>query len=214
MPEHILAALRDAISTGDAGMLRRTFTRSSRVTFALCLALASSSASIACGDDGAQEGSAGSSTANNGVSGSRATGGTGSGGKAISAGSPAAQGGLSGFGGDGAEAGTGGGNTVEPGGPCTENCPKGNVASCYDDCPLGACDNETFFASTTCSSLYPAPVDDETVWCAKGVSASYCLTVINADIDSYVVTCDKGMPEFHQCDHGCRTINNEPSCND
>jgi hypothetical protein len=75
------------ISTGGAGMLRRTFTLSSRVTFALCLALASSSASVACGDDGAEEGSAGSSTADDGVSGSRATGGTGSGGKAVSAGS-------------------------------------------------------------------------------------------------------------------------------
>jgi hypothetical protein len=51
------------------------------------------------------------------------------------------------------------------------------------------------------------------VWCAKGASSSYCLTVVNADIDSYVVTCDKGMPEFQQCDHGCGTINNEASCN-
>jgi hypothetical protein len=141
-------------------------------------------------------------------------GGAGSGAEGGRGESTTTEGGSSGASGAGYDAGTGGREPVEPGGPCTENCPKGNVASCYDDCPLGACDNEEFFASTPCSSLYPAPVDDETVWCAKGVSARYCLTVVNADIDHYVVTCDGGTPDFEQCNDGCRTLNGEASCND
>lgn len=167
----------------------------------MCLAVASSSAVAACGDDGDDDGlgNGGRSQAEGGASGSRATGGA----------APTGKGGGSGM----EEAGTGGREAVEPGAPCTENCPKGNVESCFDACPLGACDNAEFFASTPCSSLYPTPVDDETVWCAKGMSSKYCVTVINADIDNYVVTCGDGVPQFEQCDHGCGTINNVASCN-
>lgn len=127
-----------------------------------------------------------------------ATGGRSGGAGGASAG---AGGSVSGKGGASSTGGSGG--SVEPGQPCTGNCPKGTAQTCFKDCPLGACDNGKFFAPEPCSSLYPPALDDQTIYCAKAQTSSYCFTVIDSILKYYQVECDDGTPTVTLCDGGC-----------
>ena len=49
---------------------------------------------------------------------------------------------------------------------------------------------------------------------APGATGSYCLTVLNALLDSYAVTCNDGEPEFEACTGGCGLSDTTPAaCN-
>jgi hypothetical protein len=77
------------------------------------------------------------------------------------------------------------------------------VHSCFDDCPLGACDDSGFFASAMCSTLYPSPISSQTVFCSKGQTATYCLATLEKNLFYYVVSCDGGKPTVTKCTSGC-----------
>jgi hypothetical protein len=140
-------------------------------------------------------------------------GGSSDGGKSGSAGT---SGGASGSGSGGSGGGKSGGANVEPGEPCTANCPIGRVQTCFDNCPFGACDEGRFFAGELCSTYYPEPISDETIFCAKNQTATYCLTVIDRDIGYYTVTCAAGTPTVTECRGGCgvEDANHVASCNE
>jgi hypothetical protein len=96
------------------------------------------------------------------------------------------------------------------------NCPTGKVQTCFDSCPLGACDDAGFFAGPTCSSVYPSPISSQTVFCAKGQTATYCLTVLDKDQYFYVVSCEAGTPTVTKCNGGCGVVEDDThaaSCN-
>jgi hypothetical protein len=165
------------------------------------IALLSSGAMSACGSS--SEGSGGSSGAGGssaGVSGSSGGAAAGAGG-ALGGASGAAAGaaGTS----KGGSSGTAGGGSVDPGGPCTANCPKGHVQVCFDQCPLGACDDSGFYAATPCSTIYPSAIDDKTVYCKKGQTASYCLSALDTLLLDYMVSCANGTPAVTPCSGGC-----------
>ena len=92
---------------------------------------------------------------------------------------------------------------VEPGGPCTANCPTGTVHACYDNCPGGACDDAGFFASQPCSWFYPSAINAQTIYCSKGQTATYCLDALSQNLLSYQVTCSDGTPTVTPCSGGC-----------
>lgn len=92
---------------------------------------------------------------------------------------------------------------MEPGGPCTANCPMGKVHACYDNCPLGACDDSGFFADPPCSEVYPSPINAQTTYCTKGQTAKYCLDALAQNLLSYQVTCTNGTPTVNPCNGGC-----------
>jgi len=91
---------------------------------------------------------------------------------------------------------------VEPGGPCTANCPTGRVFACYDNCPVGACD-ESGFAGEPCSWFYPTEINAQTIYCRKGQTATYCLDALAQNLLSYQVTCSNGTPSVTPCSGGC-----------
>lgn len=140
--------------------------------------------------------------------GSSTTGGVASpsGGAAETGGRSGGRGGASsgGAGTKGGASSTGGkGSDVEPGEPCTENCPAGTVQTCFDDCPLGACDNGGLFGGGPCSALYPGEIDEDTVYCRAGQTSNYCFTVIDRILKYYLIGCDDGIPAVTLCDGGC-----------
>ena len=92
---------------------------------------------------------------------------------------------------------------VEPGGPCTANCPTGRVFACYDNCPVGACDDSGFFAGEPCSWFYPTEINAQTIYCRKGQTATYCLDALAQKLLSYQVTCSDGTPTVTPCSAGC-----------
>ena len=115
-------------------------------------------------------------------------------------------GGSSGSGGSGSPNGghgPGAGGAEEPGGPCTANCPMGKVHACYDNCPLGACDDAGFFADPPCSEVYPSAINAQTIYCTKGQTATYCLDALGQNLLSYQVTCSNGTPTVTPCSGGC-----------
>jgi hypothetical protein len=87
------------------------------------------------------------------------------------------------------------------------------VHTCFDKCPLGACDDDGFFSETPCSTLYPLPIDGQTIFCSKGQTASYCL--MTRDFDYYQVSCVAGTPTVTTCVNlGCGTVDHDvASCN-
>jgi hypothetical protein len=83
--------------------------------------------------------------------------------------------------------------------------PDGEVLSCHGACPLGEC---TTVAGplAACSTLYPEPVNDKSVYCNPASSGSYCLVTTNeGDLDDYwVVTCQGDAASFDYCEeHSC-----------
>jgi hypothetical protein len=168
------------------------------------------------GSSGAGAGSGGSSTSGGAGTtggGSKASGGAGTNAGGAGGSSSTGGGGTStgggGTGGSGPKGGTsaggggGGGPAVEPGAPCTTNCPKGTVQSCFENCPYGACDEGGLFADVACSTYYPKPISDQTVFCAKGQTASYCFTALDKLLNDYVVSCNAGTPTVTACPTGC-----------
>jgi hypothetical protein len=205
-----------------------------RAAFTACLPFWLSAA-VGCGDDGdgggggggtggsTTSGASGSGMAGATIAGNAGKGGGGSsmggsaseGGESGSAGSAGASGAASGSGSGGSGGGNGGGGNVEPGEPCTANCPTGMVRTCFDNCPLGACDEAGFFAGEPCSSYYPEPVSDETIFCAKDQTATYCLTVLDQSLWYYTVSCAAGTPTVTKCDGGCGVdAEHVASCNE
>ncbi|HKO47489.1 MAG TPA: hypothetical protein VJV79_07190 [Polyangiaceae bacterium] len=194
-------------------MLKQAFLRSStfKLSFGLCLSLG---ATAACSSSDPSPGSgganatggqpaagggassvAGASSGGSAMGGSAMGGRTGGSGGASSgsAGSSSANGGH----------GPGSGGAAEPGGPCTANCPMGRVHACYDNCPLGACDDSGFFAAPACSQVYPSPISAQTIYCTKGQTAKYCLDALGQNLLSYQVTCANGTPTVISCNGGC-----------
>lgn len=96
-----------------------------------------------------------------------------------------------------------GGASVDPGSPCTANCPTGKVHACFEHCPLGACDDSGFFASTPCSTVYPSALDAQSVYCSKGQTATYCLAALDKSLYYYQVSCNAGTPTVTKCMGGC-----------
>lgn len=189
------------------------------------------SAVISCGDggggSGGTSGSANSGTSGSGASGATNAGSAGKGGASSSGGSSTqggepsngggggGSGGASGSGSGGSTGGKAGGANIEPGEPCTANCPTGTIHSCMDNCPFGACDEAGFFAGEPCSTYYPSPISTETVFCAKDQTATYCLTAIDGDISYYIVSCAAGTPTVTKCKGGCGVdSNHDASCNE
>jgi len=120
-------------------------------------------------------------------------------------------------GGSGPKGGTnsgGEGPSVEPGAPCTANCPKGTVQSCFQNCPYGACDDAGLFADVACSTYYPKPINSQTVFCAKDQTANYCLSALDKLLLDYVVSCNAGTPTVTACPAGCGVDDKKvASCN-
>lgn len=177
-----------------------------------------------CGDDGSSGGSPAMGGADAGGTLATATGGNlsqqSSGGKSSqpSGGAPAgtigggvATGGTTTTqtnGGSGTVGGTTAG-TLIAGNPCTSNCPTGTIDLCFSvGCPKGPCDNSRLHSGTLCSTLYPAPVDANTVYCAQGQNGSYCMATVDRILTYAVVTCTNGTPSIERCDAGCGVSEN------
>jgi len=191
------------------------FTRFNRpwsaAAFSVCV-LASTGCSSSDGNGGAGGTSAGGTAS---LAGASATGGNSVNGGSSGAGAPSTGGSPSGGahagGHGGAPAGTGGstspkagaGGSVEAGEPCTANCPKGNVHTCFENCPLGPCDDALFYADALCSTVYPSAIDSSTIYCKRGQTASYCLTSLEKSLHYYVVECADGAPTVTLCSGGC-----------
>lgn len=193
------------------------------------------SAAVGCGDDGGGGGGGGTSgAATSGASGSGTSGATsagtsgaasagsagkGSGGSSTAGssnqGGKSGGGGVSGSGSGGSNGGKGGGSNVEPGQPCTANCPTGSVQTCFDNCPIAACDEGGFYADEPCSTYYPAAISSNTIFCAKNQTATYCLTTLDKLQEYWVVTCAAGTPTVKKCDGGCGAdANHVATCNE
>jgi hypothetical protein len=214
----------DSLSAGLIMTLNRSVLCFARVTLTACLPFWLSAA-VGCGNDGGggdggTSGSASGSTSSgargSGTSGATTAGGagkggdgssmggsSGQGGKSGSAGSAGASGGAAGSGSGGFGGGKGGGGNVEPGEPCTANCPTGTIQTCIENCPFGPCDDDGFFADEACSTYYASPINSETIFCAKGQTDAYCLTTLDKLQEFYTVSCTAGTPTVTKCDGGC-----------
>jgi hypothetical protein len=202
--------------------LIRSVLRFARVTLTACVSFWLSAA-VGCGNNGgggdggtsgSASGSPSSGASGSGTSGATTAGNAGSGGSPMggspseggesgSGGIAGASGGASGNGSGGSGSGNGGSSNVEPGERCTANCPTGTIRTCFDSCPLGACDEGGFFADEPCSTYYPSAISDETIFCAKNQTATYCLTALDQLLEYYVVSCAAGTPTVTQCVGGC-----------
>jgi hypothetical protein len=202
-------------------MLIRFFTVLRDRTGAAVL-LVSIAAAGACSDDGDESSNTGGSpsatggtdaqggsTGGSSMGGRGATGGSATGGVAAPSGGSADTGGRGGVsaGGAGMKGGatsTGGkGPDIDAGEPCTEDCPGGTVQACFEECPLGSCDNAGLFGDVPCSMLYPGEIDADTVYCRAGQTSNYCFTTIDRILKYYEIYCDDGTPTVTLCDGGC-----------
>lgn len=203
-------------------MLTRPVLRFARGALTACLPFCLS-AGIGCGNDGGDGGGGGTSgsasgstssgASGSGTSGATAAGNAGKGGNSSSMGGSSSDGGKSGSAGasgGGSSSGSGGsgggkagGGNVEPGKPCTANCPTGTIQTCIENCPFGPCDDAGFFADEACSTYYPSPINGGTVFCAKAQTADYCLTTLDKLQEFYTVSCAAGTPTVTKCDGGC-----------
>ena len=212
-------------------MPKQTFLRSSAFTLSVGIVL-SLSAAAACSSSDPGSGSGGASAtgghpdagggaspaagAKTGGGGASPVAGASSGGAETGGRSGGSGGGSSGSAGSGSPNGGhspgGAGGAVEPGGPCTANCPTGKVHTCFDDCPLGACDDAGFFADPLCSEVYPSPINAQTIYCTKGQTATYCLDALAQNLLSYQVTCTNGTPTVTPCSGGCGVSSDGAAC--
>jgi hypothetical protein len=105
--------------------------------------------------------------------------------------------------------GTGG--TGGAGGEASD-VPVGAVDWCAGaGCPHGECD--AVFGED-CDVVYPCGVDASSTFCSPGSTNSYCLTVLNTNLDYYAVTCTNGEPAFDACEGGCGVGDATPAeCN-
>jgi hypothetical protein len=199
-------------------MLTRFFTvlRGGTAPAVLLVSIAAAGACSDDGDESSNTGGSPSATGGTSMGGRGATGGgsaTGgastTGGVASPSGGSANTGGRGGAssGGAGMKGGassTGGkGPDIDPGEPCSKDCPAGVVQTCFEECPLGSCDNAGQFGDVPCSMLYPGEIDEDTVYCRAGQTANYCFTTIDRILKYYEISCDDGTPTVTLCDGGC-----------
>lgn len=166
--------------------------------------------STVTGAGGSMAGTGGSGFNPIGNGGGGASAGTGGhGGAAAGSGGAFAQGGSGASTSSAGAAGLGGSGVGGAGGTKgTPGYPNGPVTTCFGSgCPKGECDNEMFFADTTCSSLFTMDAGPDFPYCNAGENAGYCLeagtTFVSPD---YAVNCANGKATVLECASGCGTF--------
>jgi hypothetical protein len=91
--------------------------------------------------------------------------------------------------------------------------PSGTVGFCIGDCPMGTCDDQLFFSSRTCSSVYSGPVSPTSTFCNPGQTGVYCLRIIPpiGQETRFGITCTNGVATGQYCP-ACVVAGDELGC--